>query len=655
MSQAVGLLLLLVAAPVLADDEGEPMEGLSRQTVVFWNARLAQRDHKPQDVLKLWMLRNAMHAAGSSSSSASSAETDGDFRSVVWAALGETGFCPDGFIEDEDGAGLWPLAIHNWLLKNLAKQTPSQPDTWPSLRAGMQQRHVSLNDVLSLEELKTVRFFRAQCLTQFRMIPRLPTIQWVDMKDRLSVGLMMRDLLELAETTLDKDKVQGRALLQTRRFDLDAALTRMTAARVRTSDSVLDQALRAAGISEGGTLMLQQQRLGEFRRSTSSALWRKAMKWTAADWLSLSEQRRLALFADADAGLKNDDARLRVVLMMVDALLEGSALPAGRTGPWAEGRELESWLGFASTTTTTRPLLIEQVTAGRRGERLLALEPSTGFRERSVIALHRGVQFLRAGDTLEALRSFAFALGHSDESSDAEAVHRLSQRWLAFVLSQYKSSDEVITIVERFVPSIDFNTIVESMVWRAAFHADVDSFERVGRAVRKNGTLQRTVTLLRPLAHGDAGAMWKAVEDGGTPNGTYLFAQRLIEQLSLEPLDVRANNRLTLEVAVTVLQSIDAKAGSSLQKKVRALEQRTQALRDAIGQYDQSIAGRVEAGAPDAEAYAGSVRLAPADPLPWPFVAPRVTPPSPFAPVVLTPVEWRRGSDDLVYGWSLHE
>jgi len=489
------------------------------------------------------------------------------------------------------------------------------------------------------------------------MILRLPTLQWVDMKDRLSVGLMMRDLLELADTTLDKDKVQGRALLQTRRFDLDAALTRLTAARVRTSDNLLDQALRVAGISEGGTLLLQQQRLGEFRRSSSSELWRKAMTWTAADWLSLSEQRRLALFADADAGLKSDETRLRVVLMMVDALLEGSAMPAGR--------ELESWLGFASTTTRverdtrvqrdTRAALIERVTSGRRGERLLALEPSTGFRERSVIALHRGVQFLRTGDTLEALRSFAFALGHSEESSDAESVHRLSQRWLSFVLSQYATSDEVITIVERFVPPSDFNTIVESMVWRAAFHADVDSFERVGRAVRKNGTLQRTVTLLRPLARGDAGAMWKGVEDGGTANGTYVFAQRLIEQLSLEPLDVRANNRLTLEVAGTVLQSIDAKAGSSLQKKVRALEQRTQALRDAIGQYDQSIAGRVEAGAPDAEAYAGSVRLAPADPLPWPFVAPRVTPPSPFAPVVLTPVEWRLGSSDLVYGWSLHE
>lgn len=634
------------------------------QDVVFWNARLALRDHRQQDVLRLWLLRNAL-------ASADVAPThDADFRSVVWVALGETGFCTDGFIEDDAGAGLWPLAIHNWLLKNIARQNPSQPAPWPSFEASMQQRWFSLNDTLSLEELKTARFFRADCLVQYRMLPRLPSLHWIDMEDRLSVGIMMRDLIDLAGDTLHTDKVSGTALLATRRFDLEAALTKMTAARVNTDTNLAAQLLRAAGVSEGGTQMLRAQRLGDFRTSSESALWRAALTWPPSEWLSLSRQRRLSLFADATATMTDTDAKGRVILTLIDALLD-------RGGP-GDGAEVESWLGFhdpravaalpaAPTTTAAAPTsaaattthldFVAEVALSARGERLLGLEPTTGFRERSAIALHRGVQFLKDGDTLQALRSFAFALAHAEDSRDAEGVHRLAQRWLAFVLSQYQSTDEVLSILERFVPATDFNTVVEVLVWRAAFHADRASFDRVSASVKKAGSLTRTVGQLRPLADGDVGKMWNELIAAAGPEqaGLGRFVERFVEQLSLEPLDVRANNKASLEAALQVIDSLDKTAGSSLKKKLNLVKQRTQALLDGIGQYDDSVRGRVEAGAVDREAYAGSVRLAPADPLPWPFTAPRVTPPNPFAPLILTPEEWRPEGGDLIYGWRLHE
>ena len=44
---------------------------------------------------------------------------DGDFRSVTWAALGQSGLCPDGFALDTQGARIWPVAFHNWLAQNL--------------------------------------------------------------------------------------------------------------------------------------------------------------------------------------------------------------------------------------------------------------------------------------------------------------------------------------------------------------------------------------------------------------------------------------------------------------------------------------------------------------------------------------------------------
>ncbi len=624
------------ATPSASQEQATPSPS---QELVFHNARMALREHRQQDVLRLWLLRNALRLRGEEP------VHDGDFRSVVWAALGETGFCPDGFPEDDDGAALWPIATHNWLLKNLAKPAPSQPPPWGSFPGGMQQRFVSLNDVLSLEEMKTVRFFRAGCWTPYRLLPRMPTLQWIDMEDRLSVGLMMRDLLERAANEIDPDDVEGLALLQTRRFDLDAALTRLASSRARAAATITDQLLASAGISPGGLLQMKAQRLGEFSRSSASELWQRAFAWSAAEWLSLSSQRRLALFADADKGLGDDGGRRRVILDLIDALLEQNA-----------GPELTGWLGFAGVDGDGRGALIQEIVGGVRGEGLLGLEPATGFRERSVVALHRGVAFLRAGDTLQALRSFAFALGHAHESRDADGVHSLSQRWLAFVLSQYQTTEEVLAILDRFVPAADHNAVVEVLLWRAAFHGDLASFDRVVRSLGTAGHLKRTAQNLRPLAEGDPGRLWNTVEHELVDAAAiYRFTERLTDQLGLEPLDVRAHHRETLALGLMVLEGLQARSALSLQKKTRKLAQRIQALRDDIGAYDDSLRGRVEAGAVDREAYAGSVRLAPADPLPWPFAVPQVTPPNPFAPIALTPVEWRGGDGRLRYGWSLHE
>jgi hypothetical protein len=59
--------------------------------------------------------------------------------------------------------------------------------------------------------------------------------------------------------------------------------------------------------------------------------------------------------------------------------------------------------------------------------------------------------------------------------------------------------------------------------------------------------------------------------------------------------------------------------------------------------------------APSSEVYAGSVRLAPSDPLPWPFHAPAVEAPSIFTPLDLSPVEWLDRSGALVFGWRIGE
>jgi hypothetical protein len=640
------------AAPASSSSTKSPAPALSAhalalppQTVVFDNARLAQREGRPLDVLKLWLLRNALVDKGEAPIH------DAHFRSLVWAALGETGLCPDGFIEDDDGAGLWPIAVHNWLLKNQRRQPQTQPEPWSSFRSGVQQRPVSLFDVLSFEELRSVRFARGRCLIpwvqQLQLLVNQGSVQWVDMDDRLSVGLALRDMLKTAQKTLRPEHIDAAAVLRTRLFDLDAALLRMQAQKARQETSVLDQALRGAGVAPGGRFELRATRDAAFGKSPEAALWREAFTWTPDAWLTLREDRRLSLFADADRGLRDivdDDVRHRLMLGIIDALIEAK-----------DGPGLIQFLGFVppvdydaadfavSVAGRERSERLQRDIAlgndGRRGERLLALDVNTGFRERSAIALRRGVFSVGQGDLMEALRSFAFALAHADESRDPETMHRLTRRWLAFVLSQYSTTDEVIAIVERFVPAVDYPVVVDSLLWRAAFHADVDSFEGVCASAkrRKAGSVGRLCDRLRPLVLQDPVGLWAVAEADGDA-AAIRFAERLVDEVSSEPLDVRHNQRRTLEICRQVLDGAAARSSASLQKKVDKLRGRLQALLDGIDVFDDSVRGRIDGAAPDNEAYAGSVRLAPADPLPWPFSRPQPTPPNPFTPIVLRAV-----------------
>lgn len=622
---------------------------------LFANARLQLRDRTPQGALRLWLVHNTLADSGLRPTH------DGDFASVVWAALGETGLCPDGFPDDVHGAGLWPLALHNWLLKNMNKSAQELPDAWSAFAGGMQQRPVSLFDVLSTEELGAVRFTRGRCLGPWLWQVRSPNPAWPDLDDRLVVGAMMRDLLVAAETSLVRTKVEGTALLAVRRFDLETALVRLEAAKRREQTSTMDQVLRAAGVSSEGRFTLSQQREAAFGVSAGALLWRKAMQWPASEWLSLSTQRRLSLFREADVGLNDWVARERVILNMIDANA------ARNNGP-----ELSSWLGFAGRAKRRhvdskndasdneldedRARLLKAIVEGERGERLLGVEG--GFRERSVVALYRGVAFLKAGDTMQALRSFAFALGHADESVAAEEVHGLSRRWLAFVLAQFAADDEVLAVLDRFVPPVDHAAVVETLLWRAALHGDTKSYDKLlAEAQRRRQTTLITLgKRLAPLAAGDLTALWAQVTTDQSDSAILRFIERLLDQLALETVDVRANHRDTLAGMVQLLNEQHERATPSQLRRLERVRDRAITLRNDVGDFDLSVAGRVQMNAPGAEAYAGSVRLAPADPLPWPFAVPSTTPPNPFTPIALTPVEWRASpKGELVFGWSIHE
>ncbi|WNG33964.1 hypothetical protein F0U61_10195 [Archangium violaceum] len=645
MSWAVHLLALTLAT---AEVESEPP---SNQTLVFYNARLALREERPEEVLKLWLLHNSLANLGERGSH------DEEFRSVVWAALGNRGLCQDGFPKDaQGGAGLWPLALHNWVAQAMVKGPPPEiPAPFKAFEVGRQQRFISLQDVLSAPELRSVSFFRGSCLLPYLTMfesGQLPEFKpghllpRYDLDDRLSSGLLLRRLLKLSLQTLVREKVQSVAAVEARIFDLDLALVRLRARQARQQGATAEQRARNAGISSEGIREMREAAVAWPENSEQAAFLRRSLTWRADEWLTLNRQRRLFLFAQARPLARDAQALEQLELDIIDALIERKA-----------GDELEAWIGHldASETPSRRGALI----AGERGKRLLELEPGTGFRERSVIALHRGVAFLESGQQQDALRSFAYAMATAEESRESEAIRALARRWLSYVLSRYETSEEVIATLKALVPRQEYNPVIEDLVWRAALRGDERSFERVVASARRGGAFDAHIARLRPLAQGKPGEMATQLRDAAAeePYLTLRFVRQLLEHLEAEDADVRAANVPMLKLVIRVLDSFAAKTGGS-NSHVRTAEElraRAQAILEGLSYLDTSSEGRARALSPHHEAFAGNIRLAPADPLPWPFRTPETEAPSAFTPLSLQPVEWRDAKGALVFGWRLTE
>jgi hypothetical protein len=616
--------------------EPAPLDEVPRQTAVFYNARLAQRRKKPAEVLTLWLLRNSLADAGRPGTH------DGPFRSLVWAATGAMGICQDGFARDDDetGAGLWPLGLHNHVL--LARQPDDLPSPYEAFDVGRQQRLVTLHDVLDDEELESVSYSQTFCFT-----PRLALLEYGldplgDLNDRLVSGPLLRRLLVKSLETVKRDQVTTVAAIEARLFDLDLALTELRSRKKK--EVALDAAseVRGANMSPAAARQAGEQAASAITDAKQVAFLQRTLRWQPAEWLTLSRQRREFLFSHARAQATDREQLRALTLGIVDLLVARN-----------EGQEAMGWIGTLEAEGD-RAL----VTGGARGERLLALDETSGFRERSVVALHRGIAQLERGELADALRSFAFALKHSDSSKAASTVHPLARRWLSYVLARFETNAEVLATLKALVPRQDFNPIIEDLLWAAALRVDGRSFDRLADSAQRGGSFDLKVERLSLLAHGKAGELVGRLKGGAQdgPWDTLRFTRQLVDTLEREEAEVRRANRALLSQLIGLLDGIATQENQAKtnEKVARELAGRVQALLEAMG----SSAG------PNADpralnlahsAFAGSLRLAPADPLPWPFTPPAVEAPSAFTPFQLVPVEWRDEQGRLVFGWRITE
>jgi hypothetical protein len=374
--------------------------------------------------------------------------------------------------------------------------------------------------------------------------------------------------------------------------------------------------------------------------SEAARILEASVHWPASEWMALSQDRRRFLFQHAIAYTGPSPELDAIAIGIIDSLIDQG-----------EGEEIERWLGLRNAES-------EPVWAGTRGQRLLALDKESGFRERGVIALHRGVRQLEQGDLPGALRSMAYALQHAPESRAADALHALSLRWLTHIAAQFQIGDELLVTLQELVPRREYGVILEDLLWRAALRADGPSFQRgVERQVGR-GALSRRIDLLAPLADGNGGRFSSRIREGlaASPSETLRFLDQMVQRLELEEAAVRSAHLPTLvRVRALVLPMADPNKSGGQTRRASALLDRTLAIADGLGGLGDQASSRDRASAldPSGEVFAGAIRLAPSDPLPWPFRATDTPAPSVFTPIALTPIEWLGDTGSWVFGWTL--
>jgi len=610
-------------------------EAPSEQTIVYYNARLALREGRPLEATKLWFLRNTIEDRTGEVS-----PHDGDFHTATWAALGEMGICQDGLPADRGGAGLWPIAMHNWVVRNRGRRTRSKrPRPFDAFELGRQQRFVSIGEVLGLDELRTVALYRGGCAGQRVALLNAGESVTAKLSDRQVAARLMRYLLEKSRETWVEGRVRGTAAVEARLFDIDLQLTALAAREARQKERELGRKGREQGLSRQSVIALREDAPDySFSEDSEAArILRACVSWPVEEWMALSPDRRLFLFDHAVRRAGSLEALDETQLSIIDALIEAQ-----------QGGEVTRWI--ARREDISDPA----IWSGSRGAALLALDRDSGFTERAVIALHRGVDHLQRGELPESLRSFAYALQAAPDSRVDAEVRALSLRWLSFVASRFEITDTLLATFQELVPRREYSVLLEDLIWRAAFHADLPSFERGARNQLGRGALGRRIELLTPLAQGQTGVFVRTLRDRmvPSPGETLRFIDQLIQRLETEDREVRqAQLPMLIAIHDRVLRPLTGEEGGRQGRKASTLMARTMAIIEGLGGADPHRATR--SIDPGGEVFAGSVRLAPADPLPWPFRPSQVPAPSIFTPLDLTPVEWSDGEGGWVFGWSL--
>ena len=186
------------------------------------------------------------------------------------------------------------------------------------------------------------------------------------------------------------------------------------------------------------------------------------------------------------------------------------------------------------------------------------------------------------------------------------------------------------------------------------------SYERLVASAVMGGAFMNRVTRLSALAHGRPAALVAELREAAeaSPYDVLRFTKLLVEPLEGDDAEVRGAQASLVRALAVVLDEVRTRH-ATVKTHVRLADElagRVQALAEVTGSVGSAtVESQARTLAQRSERFAGHLRLAPSDPLPWPFQAPQPQAPSVFTPLKLTPVEWRAPGDEPTFGWSISE
>ncbi|MEN9811103.1 MAG: hypothetical protein RLZZ488_2670 [Pseudomonadota bacterium] len=584
-------------------ESGQREKAVDQQLLLSSRAFIAARRY--EDALKVWFLKNTL-----TSVRGSAPVQESTVASAAWLAMARLKVCPEDM--PQDAHGLWTVAVHNLILNSLFRGQPAPPvSPFAAFSSGRQERKISARDVLSPEELNTLKFPEGSC-SVINILSRggMDYFNYLLEETQLArpqAAKLMIDVLNKASSEM-RD-VQGIPVLQARIFDLHLFLM---------------------GRSE-----LTEE---------SEKILADAEEWTVADWMALPSSRRLFLFEKVFAGSSDRVSDRRKIIPILDALIDQQV-----------GSELSNWIGLYSVDAS--PAELREIWSGERGSRLLSLDKQSGFLGRPAIALRRGLAALENGDVHNALKNLGLAINYSgQEEGDDSVASQLARRWISYISGTWRVTPDLVAVLKEVLPKDAYSVIFEDLAWRAALRSDVRSFERLMTLLRMRSAAAIRVEQLLLLAKGEvkefARRLMRRLEE--EPYSTLRFTGLLLDRIESEDTQVRTRMAPILQ-KLSDLQDGSGKIKGRVGENLQKLSKRAhEILRVLSTDSASSMATKARGYNPQDGVFVGHVRVAPTDPLPWPYAAPKPSSPQPFAPILVVPEQWSAG-ESLVLGWKIVE
>lgn len=479
---------------------------------IIQSAKSALNEKNYDDVIKLWLIHNGIK------SQLEKAQY-GELITLTWYAASRLGICPQNLPKDELGAGLWSIVVHNYIIS--PRKTKGIQDRYGigklrSFTKGKQYRKIDLNDVISPEELGTIRMKSGHCDISDLIVSGVDLDTAGRKRNQYfnsNTAVVLKDLLSYAQKNIATPNIIGKSVINARLFLIGLYLVKNNSNKLPQIESFLAKTKR------------------------------KLLGFTADDWASLPYEIQFALFPSALETIEHRDKRQQLILGIIDRLI---ALK--------KGESVEGFIAFLDAQSD--PLLKRKIWNETRSNGLLALDRErTGFKGRSIIAWHKAVEYYDKGDLEGAFKYFSLALEFAGENPKEELIKRRIKNWISRILSEYRFDRRVIDFLYSYLKTTELREIEKELIWKAAIYQEPYFFKKVKNRKSRYRSMNRSMVYLNLLGTKRETQLIQLIHRTKNIRLPMKFFQAYIDRLTQESFDIHRKNISFLGSVVNVLES----------------------------------------------------------------------------------------------------